>query len=436
MTEQFLHVNTPSGPEALANPLYQYTFPFDMDDIFPSDDSTSELLLNLTHTVKHYDRNLGLSDLNSVSADFAAKSPVILQGLYRLLVNNSSDVTWTSFAKYTLSSANNLEGLHGTIHNLLGGFSTIDNESVANGHMTLTQFSAFDPSFWLHHANVDRVTAIWQVLHEDKYVEADLNSDGSYYLEPNSVDTRQTPLAPFHSGVNDDMWTATTVRDISTLGYTYPELVETGTNGSSFKAIVLEKINKLYNPNAVSHSNSSKHILKSRNTNIAQVMSNVHADTALRLGVNNLEVQWCLRIRGDAQSLNQLAVFLFVGEEPADSATWSKAKNLVGSYAPLFRYGPVSNDPTALVDIPCTHTIAAAVDRGLLRSILPEAAVPFIVSHIRAKVTGPERIMTRDPVQISIVSQRLQPRKTFTEFPHYEESEEHGELNNIEMVAS
>ena len=40
-------------------------------------------------------------------------------------------------------SYNSLEALHGTIHGSVGGYG---------GHMTLIPWSAFEPSFWLHHA--------------------------------------------------------------------------------------------------------------------------------------------------------------------------------------------------------------------------------------------------------------------------------------------
>jgi tyrosinase len=37
--------------------------------------------------------------------------------------------------------------------------------------MTYLDYSAFDPVFWLHHTNMDRIFALWQVLHPNKYVE-------------------------------------------------------------------------------------------------------------------------------------------------------------------------------------------------------------------------------------------------------------------------
>lgn len=47
----------------------------------------------------------------------------------------------------------NIEVLHNAVHNAAGG---------KRSHLSTTEFAAFDPVFWLHHANLDRVFAFWQ----------------------------------------------------------------------------------------------------------------------------------------------------------------------------------------------------------------------------------------------------------------------------------
>ena len=42
----------------------------------------------------------------------------------------------------------------------------------AKGHsLTILQldYSAFDPVFWLHHTNIDRLFSIWQAIYPDRY---------------------------------------------------------------------------------------------------------------------------------------------------------------------------------------------------------------------------------------------------------------------------
>ena len=60
-----------------------------------------------------------------------------------------------------VSNADSLESIHDVIHGILG----------SNGHMTYLDYSAFDPSFWLHHAMIDRIFALWQAIYPNSYVE-------------------------------------------------------------------------------------------------------------------------------------------------------------------------------------------------------------------------------------------------------------------------
>jgi len=59
--------------------------------------------------------------------------------------------------------SNQLEGIHNTIHVTVGGSSPA-------GHMSTIDYAAFDPIFWLHHANVDRLTAMYQAAHPGVYL--------------------------------------------------------------------------------------------------------------------------------------------------------------------------------------------------------------------------------------------------------------------------
>nr|AYO86691.1 hemocyanin 1 [Lymnaea stagnalis] len=76
------------------------------------------------------------------------------------------------------------EIIHNALHSLLGGRAQYSLSSL--------DYSAFDPVFFLHHANTDRIWAIWQELQRYrglKYNEADC-----------AINQMRTPLRPF----NDD----------------------------------------------------------------------------------------------------------------------------------------------------------------------------------------------------------------------------------------
>ena len=50
-----------------------------------------------------------------------------------------------------------IEDMHNSIHGYVGG----------RGHMSDPRISSFDPIFWLHHTNIDRMFAIWQGLYDN-----------------------------------------------------------------------------------------------------------------------------------------------------------------------------------------------------------------------------------------------------------------------------
>ena len=74
-----------------------------------------------------------------------------------------SDVGVTGFAGDFSDEGNPRQGLleqspHGDIHVVVGGVITGEN---VNGAMSDIPTAAFDPVFWAHHANIDRMWAVW-----------------------------------------------------------------------------------------------------------------------------------------------------------------------------------------------------------------------------------------------------------------------------------
>ncbi|KAI9765696.1 MAG: hypothetical protein M1839_005401 [Geoglossum umbratile] len=100
--------------------------------------------------------------------------------------------------------------------------------------MSHPEVAGFDPVFWLHHANIDRILAIWQGMNNPN--EDDIAWWDSLvfplltYVEPeHEPETPDSPLAPFRKAFNGDetvWWTSNDVRDHTKLGYDYPETKE------------------------------------------------------------------------------------------------------------------------------------------------------------------------------------------------------------------
>ncbi|KAI1191479.1 tyrosinase [Nemania serpens] len=110
----------------------------------------------------------------------------------------------------------NIEFIHNNIHYWVGG---------AGGHMSQIPVATFDPTFWLHHCNIDRLFAIWQSLNPDKWFETDVQRFfDQKIVGSGTLITNETPLRPFHKDTTGTVWTPEDTRDWFKLGYTYPEL--------------------------------------------------------------------------------------------------------------------------------------------------------------------------------------------------------------------
>jgi tyrosinase len=70
--------------------------------------------------------------------------------------------------------------------------------------MQFPEVSGFDPTFWLHHANVDRLFAMWQAVYPESYIVPTVNTYGSYYELPGTVDSGTSGQCfTSHAGVMD-----------------------------------------------------------------------------------------------------------------------------------------------------------------------------------------------------------------------------------------
>ncbi|RFN51310.1 di-copper centre-containing protein [Fusarium flagelliforme] len=148
--------------------------------------------------------------------------------------------------EYAFDSA---ENIHDNLHGWCGGDRTdASTEGYALlGHMSHVPLAAFDPIFWLHHCNVDRLIAIWQTLHDDQwFVDDDVRNkeQGNFFLEFAHPGKATDKLRPFHDG-DGKYFTSNDVREVTKLGYTYKGLerwLHKGPDGSYNKAAHLAEL--------------------------------------------------------------------------------------------------------------------------------------------------------------------------------------------------
>lgn len=120
---------------------------------------------------------------------------------------------------------------------------------VLHRHMTYIEYSSFDPVFFLHHANVDRLFAMWQVLNPGTYVEPTAAAYATFTNSMGQIQDNETSLTPFRDNSSSGFWTSLSARNIETFNYQYPETQNSnGTGLAQLQARVRQSINALYTP--------------------------------------------------------------------------------------------------------------------------------------------------------------------------------------------
>lgn len=245
MTNQTVTVNTPQGQQQIPNPLYAFTKmnPHSQSDFSGIGGGDWDAWPNtLRYPSSSTDANAQSNEAGAVQAIGNYNAQARAQ-VYRVLTAcpNFLDMSNDGVAEQTSSCGVSLESIHNGIHTFTGG----QNQP---GHMSYNNFAAFDPAFFLHHANVDRLFALWQSLNPNNYMpSASQGNTDTFTINANAQVDANTPLEPFH-GSGGQAYTCNSVRDVTSFRYTYPEL-QAGN--------VAQAVNSLYGSNAVPQRLSS-----------------------------------------------------------------------------------------------------------------------------------------------------------------------------------
>ena len=206
----------------IPNPLYSYRLQIPNDfyvAIYDPPPLTIETVRN--PTVKN---DVFVSRQNYTSNQMIFVGPQLKSGVFDALTAVTDYNAFSNIA----DGFSSIEGVHGLVHTISGGFNPLNGLA---GQMTFPLYASFDPLFYLHHTNVDRLFAIWQALNPDSYL-----TDNTTVV-PN----QDTELHPFRKADNQ-YWTSRLARNITTFGYTYPELAD------CVQQTVIEAVNTLYGP--------------------------------------------------------------------------------------------------------------------------------------------------------------------------------------------
>lgn len=101
----------------------------------------------------------------------------------------------------------------------------------------------------LHHANVDRLWAMWEELYpQEKVLNPAYDSQGTFAISPGTKIDGESPLLPFYGPGQSD-FTSANVIDCETFGYTYPELSSSGSTEDRRRQMA-SIVNRMYGPDS------------------------------------------------------------------------------------------------------------------------------------------------------------------------------------------
>lgn len=355
LSDKTVTVNSPNGIRTIPNPLRRYKFNPDANglEFTPWKDAlyTTRSPTNRT-------------DLTSASQQDASRRQVDLNRaqwhdrVYKVLTNYTefkyvSNEGWIEESDVNLQDS--FEAIHDAVHGAVGG---------DNGHMTLTDFSSFDPTFMLHHANVDRLFAMWQALHPDSWFEPTREQTGNFWFKEGSTSTPTQGLVPFKKNQDGDYLTANDLRNWTNFGYNYPETPSDYTIAS-----VRATIDELYSDAQTSLITNARPQPPRAKSLRGRFFGKIEEETDEATPSNAVR-DYMINFRGDKGALGKpYAIYAFLGEADEDHTKWVSSPNLIGYQTIVSRLWSKEKmekmTPTWIAgQIPINRAIKAKIESG------------------------------------------------------------------------
>jgi tyrosinase len=215
MRNQQVSVTKPNGQVTIANPLYSYSW----GNTLPSEIGGGPWDNN-PFTLRRPVANPTRSNNNEMNGRFDNQRISLRDRVFALF---SSKQSWGYASTSQIgvrtdlsgSGTDSFESVHDAIHNTAGG--------ETGGHMYYLDMSAFDPLFWLHHTNVDRLLNMYQYIVPDTYVANGNIPRPMAQWNEGEAKNGGSPLKPFTKGTYGEYFTSNDIRETRVFGYYYPE---------------------------------------------------------------------------------------------------------------------------------------------------------------------------------------------------------------------
>jgi tyrosinase len=413
MRDQTVSVTKPSGRVTIPNPLYSYTW----GDSMPAEiggGPWNSWPITLRRPVSNPTR----SNNNEMNARFNSMRVSLRDRVFALF---SSKQNWGAASTSSIGVRTDLSGggvdsfesVHDAVHNTAGGES--------GGHMYYLDISSYDPLFWLHHTNIDRLLAMYQHIVPNTYVANGNIRRPMAQWNQGEAKNSYTPLKPFTKDTKGNYFTSQDVKETRVLGYYYPE-----TSERSYSQVA-SAVSRLYGA-------GSRTITKRHNT---------EDSTGQYLGRPYKEGDWhhVLSVVADKYAMEgSYTIHCFIGKPknnstssnstvpypspskptlpagnvtaPASNCTaeaeydpstdFTQDPNYVGAYGVLggMMAGGGNASFPIMTDgsLPLTSCLMGKEASGELESLRPEHVEPYLAEHMYYKVIGVKGELNADEI--------------------------------------
>ena len=387
ITAPTISVNGPKGQETINNPLFKYTIPNPSNLVYTP-------FKTWTHTLRYPTSTAADATSQEASAVNAFNNirASLQDQIYQLFstckdyLHFSNDHAGSS----STSCSNSLEGIHNTIHTTSGGPPTTSVKS--GGHMYYLATAGFDPIFFLHHCNVDRIFAMWQTINPNAYGASQVAPHHTWTIAQGTTQGPDSPLTPFYQ-TSSTFFTTNTVKDwAGTFHYTYPEFVDS--DGSA--ASIQNYINKLYGPSATATAGSSKRTAMPEPNPFGPPTGFPLGFGSAKPGLvasNGSTYQYVANIKAPRYALGgSYVIYLFMGPPASeDPNTWATDESLIGPVGILSQSGMTgAKDLMTTSSIPLTRSLTTKFDGGILGELTEMIVAPFLENLLEWRILGPD----------------------------------------------
>ncbi|CAE7176808.1 Tyrosinase multi-domain protein [Pyrenophora teres f. teres] len=440
LTDQTVGVTKPQGPVRIPNPLYKYAmgdYPAELGpgpwNSFP--ESLRRPLGNPTR-----------SNNNEMVARFQTARTSLTNRVFDLFASKASwgDVTSAGIGVRTQSSgggSDSFESLHDIVHNLIGG--------ETGGTMFYLDRSAFDPIFWLHHCNIDRMVDMYHYISPNTWMSPGNIRFPMAQWNQGEPKNQYSPLKPFTKDRRGTYFTAMDLKDTRVLNYYYPETAD-----RSYQQVI-QAINRHYSSGGRTMTKRSdgfgetgqylgREIKDGDYHTVLHIIADKYALTGsytihcfVGKPENNSTAPYPLANSTAsyplANSTASATLPLSTGTAPYSNNTdadydpstdYTQYSNYVGSYGVLgasMKGGANSSQPVIIEGyLPLTTCLQGKEAKGEIESLRPEHVEPYLNKHLYYKVVGMDGEIDPDTLpnfHVSVWSRPAKPAPSPDELP-------------------